>query len=200
MKTTAAVLRTLQDYYASLPSRPSAKEIARMTNMPNATVSRYLNGTTQQGDLERVRSLCIALDRHDLLEELPKVPNLNSFQDAMALILEVKKESRESNLEELNRVRSLHEQAEMRWEKIVESKDKSIELLTKRIEQLEKDKTGLVADKAEIMAEMKTVRRAKRKYEAGAIALFGFFVLYFIIFDLPYPDTGLTKWLVNVFK
>ena len=171
-----------------------------MANMPNATASRYLNGTTQQGDIERVRALCIALDRHDLLDELPKTQTINSFQEAMALILEVKKEARESNLEELGRVRSLHEQAEKRWEKIAESKDKSIELLTKRIGQLEKDKTDLASDKAAIMAEMQTVRRAKRKYEAGVVALLGFFALYFIIFDLPYPDSGITEFLINLFQ
>ena len=91
MKTTAAVLRSLQDYYASLEIRPGIKEVAQATSMPVATAARYLNGTNQTGDLERVRALCLALERHDLLDELPSKQSISSFQEAMAVIIEVKK-------------------------------------------------------------------------------------------------------------
>lgn len=199
MKTTAAVLRTLQDYYASLEIRPGIKEVAKITNMPVATAGRYLNGTTQQGDIERVRALCIALDRQDLLDELPKTQIINSFQEAMALVLEVKRESRESNLEELERVRKLHDEAEKRLERIVESKDKSIDMLTKRIEKLEKDKETQTFFNVELNTEMNLVRRRKRQYEAIVVGLFLVLLLYFIIFDLPYPDSGITEVILNIF-
>lgn len=206
MKTTAAVLKTLQDYYASLPNRPSIKEIARISSMPIATTGRYLNGTTQTGDIERVRALCIALDRHDLLEELPGTQMINSFQEALTLIMEIKKESRESNLEELNRVRDLHAKAEQRWERIIEGKDKSIELLSRRIEQLEKDKEnqsivnkGLLSDKTALQTEMDYFRKTKRKYEVLLILTLIAIVLYICIFDLPNPSNGITYLLGNIF-
>lgn len=200
MKTTAAVLRSLQDYYASLEIRPSYKEVAQATNMPVATAARYLNGTNQTGDLERVRALCLALDRHDLLDELPSKQDLSSFQEAMALIIEVKKESRESNLEELNRVRELHAAAEKRWERIVEGKDKSIEILSKRIERLESDKETQSFVNTELNTEMKLVRDAKRKRDAGLIAslmvniaLLIAVVVYLVYFDVPNPGYGLFR-------
>ena len=198
MKTTAAVLRNLQDYYASLEIRPGIKEVAQATNMPVATAARYLNGMNQTGDLERVRALCLALDRHDLLDELPSKQNISSFQEAMALILEVKKESRESNLEELSRVRELHAAAEKRWERIVEGKDKYIDALTKRVERLETDKEKQSVINTELNTEMKIVRTAKRKREAGLIIslvvnvlLLMAVVAYLVYFDVPNPGYGL---------
>lgn len=198
MKTTAAVLRSLQDYYASLPKHPSIKDIAQAASMPTATAGRYLNGTTQQGDIERVRALCIALDRHDLLDELPSAQTISSYQEALALIMEMKKESRESNLEELNRVRELHAKAEQRWERIVEGKDKSIEILSKRIERLESDKETQSFVNTELNTEMKLVRDAKRKREAGLIIslvinvlLLMAAVVYLVRFDLPNPGFGI---------
>ena len=198
MKTTAAVLHTLQDYYGTLAIRPSVKEIARIANMPVATANRYLNGTTQQGEFERVRALCAALDRHDLLDELPKAPQLNSFQDAMALILEVKKESRESNLEQLEQVRKSNEESEKRWERIVEGKDKSIEILSKRIDMLEKDKEKQASVNEYLNSEIKLLYAAKRKREAALIvALLAIIVMlvcivaYLVRFDIPMPGYGL---------
>lgn len=202
MKTTAAVLRKLQDHYASLEIRPSLKEVAKTANMPVATTGRYLNGTTQSGETERVRALCLALDLHELIDELPKAPTISSFQEAWGLIMEVKRESRESNLEELERVRKLHEESEKRWEKMVESKDKSIDLLTQRIAKLEKDKENqsivnktLLADKAKIHAEMEYVRKTKRKYEASLILLLIGIIIYICVFDLPNPASGITYLL-----
>ena len=198
MKTTAAVLRNLQDYYASLDTRPTYKDVAQAAHMPIATAARYLNGTNQTGDLERVRALCLALDRHDLLDELPIKQNISSFQEAMALILEVKKESRESNLEDLNRVRELHAAAEKRWERIVEGKDKHIDALTKRVERLETDKETQSVINTELNTEMKVVRNAKRKREAGLIIslvvnilLLMAVVAYLVYFDVPNPGYGL---------
>ena len=200
MKTTAAVLRNLQDYYASLDTRPTYKDVAQAAHMPIATAARYLNGTNQTGDLERVRALCLALDRHDLLDELPNKQNISSFQEAMTLILEVKKESRESNLEELNRVRELHAAAEKRWERIVEGKDKHIDALTKRVERLETDKETQSVINTELNTEMKVVRNAKRKREAGLIIslvvnilLLMAVVAYLVYFDVPNPGYGLFR-------
>lgn len=205
MKTTAAVLKALQDHYASLPIRPSIKEIANASNMPVATTGRYLNGTTQTGDIERVRALCIALDRHDLLDELPKATTISTFQDALALIMEIKKESRESNLEELERVRQTHEDAEKRWERIIEGKDKSIEILSRRIERLEKDKENLEKDKGrqefintELNTEMKFLRESNRHRDVALIvallvivAMLIGIVVYLVKFDLPNPGYGI---------
>ena len=200
MKTTAAVLRKLQDYYASLDTRPTYKDVAQAAHMPIATAARYLNGTNQTGDLERVRALCIALDRHDLLDELPSKQNLSSFQEALALILEVKKESRESNLEDLNRVRELHAEAEKRWECIVEGKDRYMDALTKRVERLETDKEKQSMINTELNTEMKIVRNAKRKREAGLILslvvnilLLILVVAYLVHFDVPNLGYGLFR-------
>lgn len=200
MKTTSAVLRILQDYYASLDTRPTYKDVAQAAHMPIATAARYLNGTNQTGDLERVRALCIALDRHDLLDELPSKQNISSFQEALALILEVKKESRESNLEDLNRVRELHAEAEKRWERIVEGKDKHMDALTKRVERLETDKEKQSMINTELNTEMKVVRNAKRKREAGLIIslvlnilLLMAVVAYLVHFDVPNLGYGLFR-------
>lgn len=202
MKTTAAVLKSLQDYYASLEIRPSIKECAQATNMPIATAARYLNGTNQTGDLERVRALCLALDRQDLLDELPSKQTLSSFQEAMALILEVKKESRESNLEELERVRKLHEESEKRLmdelDRAIKSRDHAINAYTNRIRELESDKTIALRDKERIYGEMAEVRRTKRKRDALLIAaliviglLLAAVVAYLFRFDVPNPGYGI---------
>lgn len=198
MKTTAAVLRALQDHYGTLPKRPSYKDVAQATHMPTATVARYLDGTNQNGDLERVRALCIALDRQDLLDELPRTQQLNSFQEALALIMEIKKESRESNLEELNRVRELHAAAETRWAEAIASKDKHIAALSRRIEKLEADKERQGFVNAELNSEMKLVRNAKRKRDAALIISLIVIILmlicivaYLVYFDVPNPGYGL---------
>ena len=209
MKTTAAALRKLQDYYASLEIRPSIKEVAQETNMPVATVARYLNGTNQTGDLERVRALCIALDKHDLLDDLPKSPTFASLQDVLALIMEIKKESRESNLEELERVRKLHEESEKRLigelDRAIKSRDFAINEYTKRIEQLEADKKNqalvnktLLEDKTQINTEMLYCRKTKRKYEVFCVVMLLGIIAYISIFDLPNPSNGITYLLSTI--
>lgn len=198
MKTTAAVLRELQDYYGTLPNRPTYKEAAQATNMPQATAARYLDGTNQTGDLERVRSLCIFLDRHDLLEELPRTQQISSFQEALQLYKEMQKENRESNLEELNRVRELHDKAEQRWAETIVSKDKHIAALSRRVDMLEKDKETQSMINTELNTEMNIVRNAKRKRDAALIAaliiiilLLMLIVAYLVYFDVPNPGYGL---------
>lgn len=204
MKTTAAALKKLQDYYASLEIRPSIKEVASATNMPVATVARYLNGTTQSGDPERVRALCIALEKHDLLDSLPKAPAFGSSQEVLALIMEIKRESRESNLEELDRVRKLHEESEKRimgeLDRAIKSKDFAIAQYTNRIEQLEKDKAQQGVVNAELNGEMKTVRNTKRRRDVQLIIallvivlLLVLMVIYLVKFDLPNPGYGVLK-------
>ena len=206
MKTTAAVLRKLQDYYDTLESRPSYKEVAQAAHMPIATAARYLNGTNQNGDLERIRAICIVLDRHDLLEELPGTQNINSFPEAITLYNEMRKENRESNLEELDHVRELHAKAEQRWAETLESKDRHINALSKRVERLEADKErqmivnqGLLSDKDILQTEMEYFRKSKRKYERLLILTLIGFILYICIFDLPNPSNGITHLLSKLF-
>ena len=202
MKTTAAVLRKLQDYYASLDTRPTYKDAAQAAHMPIATAARYLNGTNQTGELERVRALCIVLDRHDLLEELPDKQSFGSPQEIIALIREIQKSSRESNLEELDRVRKLHEESEKRLmaelDRAIKSKDHAINEYTKRIERLETDKGTQSVINTELNTEMKFVRNAKRKREAALIvallviiALLILIIAYLIKYDLPNPGYGI---------
>ena len=204
MKTTAAVLRNLQDYYASLDTRPTYKDVAQATHMPVATAARYLNGTNQTGELERVRALCIVLDRHDLLEELPDKQSLGSPQEIIALIREIQKTSRESNLEELERVRKLHEESEKRLmaelDRAIKSKDHAINEYTKRIERLETDKEKQSMINAELNTEMKVVRNAKRRRDAGLIIslivnilLLMAVVAYLVYFDVPNPGYGIFR-------
>ena len=204
MKTTAAVLRKLQDYYDSLDTRPTYKDVAQAAHMPIATAARYLNGTNQTGELERVRALCIVLDRHDLLEELPDKQNFGSPQEIIALIREIQKTSMESNLEELERVRKLHEESEKRLvaelDRAIKSKDHAINEYTKRIERLETDKEKQSMINAELNTEMKVVRNAKRKREAGLIIslvvnilLLMTVVAYLVYFDVPNLGYGLFR-------
>lgn len=204
MKTTAAVLRKLQDYYDSLDTRPTYKDVAREAHMPIATAARYLNGTNQTGELERVRALCIVLDRHDLLEELPDKQNFGSPQEIIALIREIQKTSMESNLEELERVRKLHEESEKRLmaelNRAIKSKDHAINEYTKRIERLETDKEKQSVINTELNTEMKVVRNAKRKREAGLIIslvvnilLLMTVVAYLVYFDVPNLGYGLFR-------
>ena len=191
MKTTAAVLRELQDYYDSLPSRPTIKEVAHHARLPVATTARFLNGTNKAGAPDRIRALCIALDRHDLAEALPQNPSFNSVNDVMVLYRESEKESRESNLEELERVRTMYEKSEARWEKIVSDKDEHIRQLVSRIAKLEENNGKLSA--AHTHAE-----RRRTKYEVVALILLVALGLYFIIFDLPHPDYGISEALVKL--
>lgn len=204
MKTTAAALRELQDYFSSLDPKPNIREIAKAAKMPYATAARYLNGTTQQGIPSRVRALALALDREDIMAEVTaETPTKNA--DAW-WIVELQKEWREDNIEELERERKLREDSEKRWAGIVESKDKNISLLTARIAKLEEDKetqkrinNELAADKAQINGEMQYVRKAKRKYEVICVIMLITIVVYIAIFDLPNPSNGITYLLSKLF-
>lgn len=204
MKTTAAALRELQDYFDSLSPKPNVREIAKAAKMPYATAARYLNGTTQQGIPSRVRALALALNREDIMAEVTaETPTKNA--DAW-WIVELQKEWREDNVEELERERQLREASEKRWISVVAGKDKSIELLTARIVRLEEDKETqkiinrtLLTDKAEIEGEMKYFRKAKRKYEAALVGLLIFIIIYIAVFDLPNPSNGITYLLSRFF-
>lgn len=196
MKTTAAALRELQDYFSSLEPKPNIREIAKAAKMPYATAARYLNGTTQQGIPSRVRALALALDREDIMAEVTaETPTKNA--DAW-WIVELQKEWREDNLEELERERKLREDSEKRWISVVAGKDKSIDLLTARIAKLEEDKTVALTDKERIYGEMAEVRRTKRKRDVMLIialvliaALLAAIIAYLIKFDLSTPEYGL---------
>lgn len=204
MKTTAAALRELQDYFDSLSPKPNVREIAKAAKMPYATAARYLNGTTQQGIPSRVRALALALNREDIMAEVTaETPTKNA--DAW-WIVELQKEWREDNIEELERERQLREASEKRWISVVAGKDKSIELLTARIAKLEEDKETqkiinkeLFADKAKIYGEMQYFRKTKRKYEAALVSLLIFIIIYIAVFDLPNPSNGITYLLSRFF-
>ena len=200
MKTTAAALRELQDYFDSLDPKPNVREIAKAAKMPYATAARYLNGTTQQGIPSRVRALALALNREDIMAEVTaETPTQN--KDAW-WIVEIQREWRENNEEELERERAMRMESEKHHseeiERIITSKDKSIELLTKRIKQLEGDKSLALADKERIYGEMTYVRKAKRKYEVLCVLMLITIVIYIAVFDLPNPSNGITYLLSKI--
>lgn len=187
MRTTAAALRELQDYVDSLSPKPNVREIARIAGMPYSTAARYLNGTTRQGLPDNVRALAKALGREDIANEVvTDAPTKNT--EALWLV-ELQREMREEIKE-----------TEMRFEQMLQSKDESIRRLSDRIEKLESDKATLSAEKADLSADFKRVRNKKRFYEGIIVCLFLLFALYFIIFDLPYPDSGVTEILINLFS
>lgn len=189
MKTTAAVLKELQDYYDSLDPKPGLKEISSKADIPVATVGRHLNGTTKQGIPSRVRALAIALGRNDLADEvILETPTQNS--DAW-WIMEIQREARESNIEELERERQLRKEAEERFEKMLASKDDHISHLNDQIQ-------GLKEDKGSLSAQCNNLDRKRSKYERIAMALLLFFGVYFIIFDLPHTDYGITEVILGI--
>ena len=197
MKTTAAALRELQDYFDSLDPKPNVREIAKAAKMPYATAARYLNGTTQQGIPSRVRALALALNREDIMAEVTaETPTQN--KDAW-WIVEIQREWRENNEEELERERAMRADSDKRHSeeigRIITSKDKSIELLIKRVKQLEEDKSLALADKERIYGEMTCVRKAKRKYEVLCVLILITIVIYIAVFDLPNPSNGITYLL-----
>lgn len=201
MKTTAAVLRELQDYYDALDPRPRLKELAAMAGMLVATVSRHLNGTTKKGIPSRVRALAIALGRQDLADDvIIETPTQN--EDAW-WITEIQREARESNLEEMERERALRIESEKRLtdelKRTIESRDRSMTILMERITALEADKLSLAEDKSRAQTALSDVQRSKRKYEVLAFALLVLLLLYVILFDLPYPDFGLTEIIGKMF-
>lgn len=184
MKTTAAALRELQDYWDSLSPKPNVKEIARMANMSYSTAARYLNGTTKQGLPDSVRALARALNREDIMAEVSAgMPTQTT--DAW-LILEVQRQAREENLEELNHERQLRKESEARFEKHLADKDEHISQLVARIAKLE-------ANNGKLYTSLSHAEKRRTKYEITALILLVALGLYFIIFDLPHPDYGLTE-------
>ena len=200
MKTTAAVLRELQDYYASLEIKPKHGDIANETRLAKATVTRYLNGTTKGGDPERVRAICIALERADLVDKLPARPDIRTTTDVWDLLTEQKLADRESNLEEVGYERQLRIESEKRYAAEIERIAQTNNLLIKRVDKMEEDKAKLISDNAVIMMQLENAVNGKRRYERMFIAIFMMMVLYFLFFDLPYPDSGVTELLINLFK
>lgn len=198
MRTTAAALRELQEYFAALDPKPNIREIAKLSHMSYSTAARYLNGTTKQGLPDNVRALARALGREDIMDEVvAETPTRNA--DAW-WIFELQREMREDNLEELERERALRKETEQRFERMIASKDESIRRLSDRIEKLEAEKGELAAEKSELATDLKSVRRRKRIYEVLIVGLFVVMALYFIIFDLPYPDYGITEVLLDLMK
>lgn len=191
MKTTAAALRELQDHFDSLNPRPNVREIAKMANLPYSTAARYLNGTTKQGLPDTVRALAHALNRDDIMEEVViKTPTTNA--DAW-WIVELQREYREANLEELNQERQLRKESEARFEKTLADKDEHISQLVSRIAKLEENNGKL--SEAHAHAENR-----RTKCEVAALILLVALGLYFIVFDLPHPNCGITEVLLNLIK
>ena len=189
MKTTAAALRELQEHWDSLNPKPNMKEIARIAGMSYSTAARYLNGTTKQGLPDSVRALARALSREDIMDEVsPGMPTQTA--DAW-LILEVQRQAREDNLEELNNERTLRKESEERFSRMIEGKDLHISQLTNRIAKLEEEK-GMMQE------QLKENRAQKRKYEKVALVLLLVLGIYFIVFDLPHPDYGVTEVLLDL--
>lgn len=188
MKTTAAALRELQTYWDSLSPKPNLREIAKLAGISYPTAARYLNGTTKQGLPDTVRALAHALGRDDIMAEVTsETPTKNT--DAW-WIVELQREYREANLEELNHERALRKETEARFEKTLADKDEHIRQLTARIAKLEENNGKL--SEAHAHAES---RRAK--YEIAALILLVALGLYFIIFDLPHPEYGLTEVILD---
>ena len=179
---------------------PTPATVGKRANMPGITARRYLDGSTKHGDPAKVRALAIALGRMDIAETVKDTLSADLSESIMRYMSERFQLWRESNIEEINSERALREASEKRYAAEVERMTKTTDLLIHRVEQLEKDKEKLVEDKAVIMAELTHARNGKRKYERMFLGLFGILVLYFVIFDLPYPDSGITEWLINIFK
>ena len=210
MKTTAAVLHELQNHYDQLGIRPKHTDVAKAANLPKATVTRYLNGTTKGGDPDRVRALCIALERDDLAAQLPIKPSINTPMDVWSLLAEQKIADREYNLEEVGRERQLREESEKRliseMDRLRESKDNIIARLSDRVNKLEDDKARQTVVNEKLNAEIgkyaamaDAEAKAKRRYRGLSVVLFFALILCFAIFDLPNPDSGLFEFLMSIF-
>ena len=189
---------------------PAPTSIAKRADMPSITVRRYLDGSTKRGDPARVRAIALALGRKDIAESVKDTVSADLSESIMRFMSEKFLLWRESNLEELNRERAMREESEKRYaseiERIITSKDKSIELLRARIAQLENDKerqatvnASLKADKEQINTEMLYCRKAKRKYEVFCVVMLISIIAYISIFDLPNPSNGITYLLSTVF-
>ena len=177
MKTTAAALRELQEHFDSLAPRPNVREIAKIAGLSYPTATRYLNGTTKQGLPDKVRALAKALGRDDIMAEVvAETPTRNA--DAW-WITEVQRVMREEYTEQIERERRLREESEQRFDRILAQKDAQMKELMRQVHELDED---------------------KRRYERAALLVIFLFVLYFIVFDLPHPDTGLTEAIRNLLK
>lgn len=187
MKTTVAALRELQDYWDSLDPRPNIREIAAMAGMSYSTAARYLNGTTKQGLPDSVRALARALDREDIMSEV--TDNAMSSVSQM-IMLEIQRQAEENLRDGLNSERAFRKESEARFSKMIADKDLHISQLTNRLQILEEEKGAA-------LALLKENRAQKRKYEKVALALLLVLGIYFIIFDLPHPDYGITEVLLG---
>lgn len=198
MDSTEKALEQIRQEWVAQGS-PTAASVAARANMSGITVRRYLDGSTKRGDPAKVRALAIALGRMDIAESVKDTLSADVSESVMRYMSERFQLWRESNLEEINTERVQREASEKRYAAEVDRMAKTTELLIHRVEQLERDKEKLVEDKAVIMAELVTARKGKRKYERFMFALVMIFVLYFVIFDLPYPDYGITEVLLSIF-
>ena len=187
MKTTVAALRELQDYWDSLDPRPNIREIAAMAGMSYSTAARYLNGTTKQGLPDSVRALARALDREDIMSEV--TDNAMSSVSQM-IMLEIQRQAEENLRDGLNSERAFRKESEARFSKMIADNDLHISQLTNRLQILEEEKGAA-------LALLKENRAQKRKYEKVALALLLVLGIYFIIFDLPHPDYGITEVLLG---
>lgn len=200
--TEHALAAVRQEWLAQ--GSPSIPQLAQRANMPSITARRYLDGSTKHGDPAKIRALAIALGRSDIADTVRDTVTGELSDSIMKFMTEKFLLWRESNLEELEHERILREESEKRMlaeiERVTKSKDTSISMLLKRIEELERDKSQLSEDKGRIYTEMDTVRKAKRNYERLAVALLVLLALYFLIFDLPYPDSGVTELILNLLR
>lgn len=201
MDTTERALSAIRTEWIDQGS-PSIPQLAKRANMPTITARRYLDGSTKHGDPAKVRAIAIALGRRDIAETVQDTVTADLSDAIMKFMAEKFLLWRESNLEELEQERNMRVESEKRHaeevQRIITSKDKSIELLTKRIKQLEEDKTVALTDKERIYGEMAEVRRTKRKRDVMLIialvliaALLAAIIAYLIKFDLSTPGYGL---------
>lgn len=183
---------------------PPVASVAKRANMPAITARRYLDGSTKHGDPAKVRALAIALGRSDIADSVKDTVSAELSDSIMKFMAEKFLLWRESNLEELERERCMREASEKRHaeevERIITSKDKSIDMLRARVVQLEKDKEQLIADKAQINGEMQLIRSIKRRRDAFLIVallvllvMLMFIIIYLVKFDLPNPGYGVLR-------
>ena len=161
-----------------------------MAGVAYSTAARYLNGTTKQGLPDSVRALARALNREDIMADVPS--GLPTQATEAWLILEVQRQAQEDHLEELNNERQLRKESEARFDKHLADKDEHISQLVARIAKLEENNGKL--NEALAHAEGR-----RTKYEIVALILLVALGLYFIIFDLPHPDYGITEVLLGLF-
>lgn len=203
MESTEKALEQIRAEWIAQGS-PTPATVAKRAEMTSITVRRYLDGSTKRGDPAKVRALAIALGRMDIAESVRDSASAELSEQIMNYMSERFLLWRESNLEELATERKAREESEKRYaaeiERIITSKDRSIDLLNRRIAQLEEDKTVALRDKERIYGEMAEVRRTKRKRDA--LLIFSLIVIglllvaiiaYLFRFDVPNPGYGVFK-------